>query len=106
MAFRDPERLRCPRCTEAALSPRRALHVEHAGCTACGGLWFERAAFAELARELDVPDDRPLGERVVSALASPPCPHCAAALARYQVAESLFVDVCADHGIWFDTDEL
>lgn len=106
MTFRDPARVTCPRCEDPALSPRRALHVEHLSCAACGGLWFERSAFAELAAHIDLPFEEPLGEPVVSALAAPPCPRCRTALSRRQLADGLFIDVCVEHGIWFDIDEL
>jgi Zn-finger nucleic acid-binding protein len=119
-----PTRHGCPACGR-----RRKLHSRALGqpavalleCPRCAGVWLSREAFdlvAERAR------DRTLPERLLQPTAgaedaagdqAPPrgatyrsCPHCHGLMNRrnYGKRSGVVVDVCKDHGIWFDAREL
>lgn len=102
--------LRCPHCRKRLVSVV-AKGVELAGCGGCGGIWIDNqsarqvlstpdAVFADLARRA--------GSNARSRAArgqSPSCPVCTAVLDRV-VTKSIELDVCDEHGTWFDPFEL
>lgn len=105
-----PHELRCPRCRKR-LFTAKVKDVELSACGGCGGIWIENASarrvladpepiFAEMAtragnnaqaRETHAED------RV--------CPECPAVLDKTR-AHGLELDVCEEHGTWFDAFEL
>lgn len=109
---------RCPRCAgELAPTTMGAATVDR--CGSCGGTWFDgdelehaadlttrgvSAADAAASRRSIPPSRIPL-EREVRYLA---CVRCGERMARRQVARGagVVVDLCRDHGLWFDRDEL
>jgi Zn-finger nucleic acid-binding protein len=93
-------------------------------CLRCGGLWVEREVFEALAaraRQGKVPDLGPEPPASPDSLVSPkspapgaaghlyrPCAVCGALMNRrnYERKSTIIIDICRDHGVWFDLDEL
>jgi Zn-finger nucleic acid-binding protein len=85
-------------------------------CRACGGLWLDRSVFEALGTS------RERQGAVLGALPAPatpqtatlevvqyrPCPACRQRMNRVNYAKrsGVVLDVCKEHGIWFDKDEL
>lgn len=111
----------CPRCS--AKQPT-ALVAQLVGktlldqCGACGGLWVDRTAFEQLV-EVARSDQGGLsglgGLQRARGKVDPTaqvsyvrCPDCEAMMNRqnYGKRSGVVVDVCRDHGIWFDDQEL
>ena len=110
---------RCPRCREEA---RRTTvgDTELCECGQCGGLWLEAETFQRLCA------DRERQAAVLALLASPaalavrhrspaadpvrylPCLECGKVMNRLNFARSsgIVLDVCKQHGVWFDEHEL
>jgi Zn-finger nucleic acid-binding protein len=106
----DPGRL-CPHCRKR-LASVRVLEVELAGCGGCGGIWIDNEGaqrilaspdqvFAELASRAAKNKTSAAPPRT----AAPQCPVCKVGLDRVKTHE-LELDVCRDHGTWFDAWEL
>jgi Zn-finger nucleic acid-binding protein len=108
----EGRQLGCPRCSRV-MQNRELGGGTVAGCSECGGMWLERAVVehlrevrdealvAALRREFDV---IVLGIRQYMAIQ---CPVCARPLRRRAIPDSeQDIDVCDEHGTWFDRDEL
>lgn len=105
----------CPRCLRLLESYRAGAFLVDA-CTACGGLFIDNRATQELVRAFDrdlVAIATMLGMGKGETL--PPgviegalaCPKCTGQLARVDIPSvQLAIDVCAEHGTWFDANEL
>ncbi len=102
--------LRCPHCRKRLVTVI-AKDVELAGCGGCGGIWIDNAStrrvladpesiFAVLAKRAG---DNAKNRRVREP--NPACPECTAVLDRVR-PHGIELDVCADHGTWFDAFEL
>lgn len=126
----EPTEHRCPACGGKQLLSSRRLGEDRPGgleisvleCGACGGLWIGAEAFrhlAERARAGEVeglPAPRPRQSGSLPAHAAPthagrlyrPCPRCGALMNRqnYGRSSGVILDVCFQHGVWFDADEL
>lgn len=105
----------CPTCTKP-LAATKVGGLEVRECPACGGLWLDRAVFEQLGTS------RERQGAVLGALPSPtappvasleavqyrPCPACRHRMNRVNYARrsGVVLDVCKEHGIWFDKDEL
>jgi Zn-finger nucleic acid-binding protein len=85
-------------------------------CEKCGGLWLEVAAFARICADREqqaavlglaspVTSNKPDDETKVRYV---PCPECGQLMNRMNFARcsGVIVDVCRNHGTWFDRDEL
>jgi Zn-finger nucleic acid-binding protein len=105
--------LRCPRCG-VVMGDSMCGRTRIFGCGECGGVWLDPSA-VDHARDFDDAElikaaqlaagifvrAKPDKTRLVS------CPVCAKALNRVRIlGDSCDVDVCADHGTWFDRTEL
>jgi Zn-finger nucleic acid-binding protein len=101
---------RCPHCKKRLVTVV-ADGVSLSGCGACGGIWVDNASarsvltnpesvFADLARRAAA---GATGSRGKSE--KPTCAECPAILDRASV-HGIELDVCADHGTWFDAREL
>jgi Zn-finger nucleic acid-binding protein len=86
-------------------------------CHTCGGLWLAKETFDNLAANHEIrgqaigvlPGEKPQGKRLSSeTVYYRPCPCCGKLMNRLNYARisKVIVDVCKDHGIWFDQDEL
>lgn len=106
----------CPRC-RAPLAHRRVAEREIVECTSCGGIWLEPRVFDDLCtrseasgtlrRTLlgDAPKSRPVEE---SRIVYVKCVTCSEFMFRKNLGpgSGLILDVCKDHGVWFDHGEL
>jgi Zn-finger nucleic acid-binding protein len=102
----------CPRCS-------RQLHVAQVsgvtlhGCGACGGLWLDNASTGQVLARIN-PQVVSLAQvaaknapQKVDLQASIRCPACTRELRRVPGGDpSLLIDICEEHGTWFDRDEL
>ena len=105
----------CPACRKP-LAGTRVGDLEVRECSACGGLWLDRAVFEQLgtSRErqgavlgaLPAPTAPPVAS--LEAVQYRPCPACQQRMNRVNYARrsGVVLDVCKEHGIWFDKDEL
>jgi Zn-finger nucleic acid-binding protein len=102
---------RCPHCQRAFVSVTVEGVVLH-GCGACGGIWLDNAG-SRAVLENPVGIFENLSSRAAQNARStrprnprPPCPQCACVLERRWFHEAVQIDVCPDHGTWFDALEL
>ncbi|HEV7700797.1 MAG TPA: zf-TFIIB domain-containing protein [Pyrinomonadaceae bacterium] len=104
----------CPRCR----SPLEAMQIGEThlrGCGECDGMWMTNAVFEETCADAEK-RSAVLGyfrERLSHALPPTkisyvPCPDCGELMNRnnFAKASGVIVDVCKQHGVWFDADEL
>lgn len=113
--------LPCPGCAGERKLSRRQLGETNAAifdCEVCGGIWVEKQVFevlAERARTSTLPDLslRPASGHPAPAAAKQgpfyrTCAHCGAQMNRRNWGQKsgVIVDVCQNHGVWFDLDEL
>jgi Zn-finger nucleic acid-binding protein len=108
----------CPRC-RAAMRPLRIGPAALDECGGCGGLWASRAVLERVLADREsqaallgpptaaVPADTGLAA-APAAQGYVPCPDCARLMNRFNFARcsGVLVDVCRQHGTWFDRDEL
>lgn len=108
--------LDCPRC-RAPMAAVRVGEVALSECGGCEGVWLEPRAFERLCtdREAQAPllvaprqaaeAGGPRGAEVVRYL---PCPCCRRMMNRVNFARfsGIVLDVCREHGTFFDRDEL
>lgn len=111
----DPSETKCPHCAGGMLHGDVGGMTVHE-CGACFGLWLDKASFDAVCR------DR---ERQATVLAERPstntptawdatqvryrkCPVCTQLMNRmnYAGCSGVIVDVCSQHGVWFDRNEL
>ena len=110
-----PDGAPCPACTKP-LGASRVGDLQVQACLACGGLWLDRQVFEELGTSRERQGavlgvlPAPAGTPVAAALAVQyrPCPACAKLMNRtnYAKRSGVVLDVCKEHGLWFDRDEL
>jgi Zn-finger nucleic acid-binding protein/RNA polymerase subunit RPABC4/transcription elongation factor Spt4 len=107
--------LACPTCRKP-LSATTVGQVTLDQCVTCGGVWIDQRHFEDMAA------DRAERGQVLGALpgqgpkqAAPllevhyrPCPSCGKLMNRtnYGRISGVVLDVCKDHGLWFDRDKL
>jgi len=105
-----PHELRCPRCRKR-LFTATVKEVELSACGGCGGIWIDNASarrvladpepiFAEMATRAGTnaqARSTETKERI--------CPACPSVLDKTRV-HGIELDVCPDHGTWFDAFEL
>jgi Zn-finger nucleic acid-binding protein len=104
--------LACPRCRSALFSGQ-AAQISMEACGHCGGVWLRKGHDERVLKAL--PPEAMRIARAASMLGpaprdtSPlvPCPVCARVMERRKAAPSdVDIDVCAEHGSWFDHGEL
>jgi len=101
---------RCPHCRKRLVSVH-AKEVELHGCGGCGGIWIDNTN----ARRVLASPEAVFGELAARAAknaknrrapaARPTCAACPAVLDRTKT-HGIELDVCSDHGTWFDAYEL
>lgn len=110
----------CPACgADRRLAGRRLGEGGYSAleCGACGGLWVSREAFRRLAEKARVSEvamegvsDAPAGRQPVRNRGPiyRPCPRCGARMNRqnYGRRSGIILDLCREHGVWFDAHEL
>lgn len=82
-------------------------------CSGCGGLWLTAALLDELCGEAERAGIAHAAPALPAARLEPdpryrPCPGCAALMARRNFGGSsgVVIDVCREHGVWLDPEEL
>lgn len=91
---------RCPRCRTELEAAGRAR-----GCRGCRGVWIEEATLIEMVRAMHNGAETAglqFHDRAGDGL---PCPSCGDGMAPVTL-ETIDVDRCGTHGVWFDADEL
>jgi Zn-finger nucleic acid-binding protein len=74
-------------------------------------MWFDRIALDDLATEMSAGIDTRIGETIATAEVARACPRCSAGMIRRQIQGiddrevAIDIDVCEEHGIWFDHGE-
>ncbi len=107
--------LLCPVCRLPLLVGKLDRFTLHE-CEKCFGLWVDKdtvelichdAEQQALAPSLTGPPPAPLNAPLPK-IRYVPCPQCRALMHRvnFAHASNVVVDVCRDHGTWFDADEL
>ena len=104
--------LRCPHCRRKLVTVRVA-DVDLNGCGSCGGIWVDNAGaqhvvakpqevFAELAQRA-ARNAQHAGQRVTN----PVCAVCPSQLDKVEATSwGIVLDICKEHGTWFDALEL
>lgn len=109
----DAEDLACPHCRGELAAVRVGETAVHE-CGSCSGLWMSNSAFDALCTDRER-QASVLAFRVGAAAATAdtriryrPCPSCGALMHRinFRRVSGVIVDVCREHGTWFDADEL
>ena len=110
-------KLPCPKCKGKKLEHKEIGSTEVHECAGCHGLWIEVAAFERIctdrekqsvvlgtASETFIPGQRGMDTKVRYV----PCPVCSALMHRRNFAKcsGVIIDICRQHGTWFDRDEL
>jgi Zn-finger nucleic acid-binding protein len=84
-------------------------------CSECGGYWVERSVFESLcsskeeqATVLAFDRTRARAGAGEDKIRYVPCPKCGELMNRSNFARSsgVVIDICKQHGVWFDADEL
>ncbi len=105
--------LPCPSCQTRLLRGQLGEAVLHE-CGQCYGLWLDAATFERICRDSEQ-QSAVLGQaRQITAPAGLgpvrylKCPQCRELMHRVNFAHSsgVVLDVCRDHGTWFDVNEL
>lgn len=105
----------CPGC-QAALAATAVGGVSLDQCHACGGVWVGQKNFEQIAADRAgrgevlgaLPGEGPRVAVHLEAVRYRPCPQCGKFMNRtnYGRISGVVLDVCKDHGLWFDRDEL
>jgi len=110
-----PGKMLCPGCEKPLLRGELGEFVLHE-CGKCFGLWVDKDTFERICRDAEQeafsfgspdPSAEP-GTGALPKIRYVRCPHCRKFMNRVQFAEcsGVVVDVCRDHGTWFDAHEL
>lgn len=104
----------CPRC-------RKRLDLLQIGdaaldeCQKCGGMWADVETFEKICADreqqsavLGFIGQRELRLEPPAKISYVPCPGCKQLMNRsnFARASGVIVDICKQHGVWFDVDEL
>lgn len=110
----EASRTLCPRCNRPLDDVRTAARVASV-CARCGGAWVDKATSEHLARVDDV-ELATAVRRAAGVVMTVPlrekratvfCPVCEVQTRRVEIDGTVHViDVCDEHGTWFDCDEL
>jgi len=104
----------CPRCRK----PLENLQIGATsirGCTVCDGLWVGVNTFENVCADrekqaavLGFFDNRTVRGQSFTKVTYVPCPDCKQLMNRnnFARASGVIVDICKQHGVWFDADEL
>ncbi len=110
----DGEAGECPRC-RSELEPLEVEGIKFRACQKCDGLWVSVDAFetvcADQERQASVLvflGDRTHRGPSMTKINYVPCPDCGQLMNRnnFAKASGVIVDICKQHGVWFDADEL
>jgi Zn-finger nucleic acid-binding protein len=106
---------RCPRC-RLQMNAVTIGNAQLLECPRCEGLWADRLSLEQVCADrekqtvvLGLPSQLPeTASRGIEQIRYVPCPVCKKLMNRVNFARcsQVIVDVCAQHGTWFDKDEL
>jgi Zn-finger nucleic acid-binding protein len=108
------ERLPCPRCDSTLKAKVVDKHLVEV-CQDCGGIWISHTLFDELLKKQPLDSSSALGKPITKYprlklydIRYLPCPECQTTMNRYNFMgrSNIILDECAEHGIWFDKQEL
>ena len=111
--FEGPYGSKCPRCLGPDLVAVMVGDHRVGECMRCTGLFVEHAVLEHITRRTE--EHAGLRLRPLSPPPSAPektaylsCPKCRTHMARRGFADhsGVVIDYCAEHGVWFDRDEL
>jgi Zn-finger nucleic acid-binding protein len=108
----DPTGKKCPRCKSdlrlASVGDSKLLE-----CASCLGLWLDTSTFEKISADREQQAailgsatlNRSLDKTPISYV---PCPECSQLMNRANFARcsGVIIDLCKNHGIWFDRNEL
>ena len=115
----EETKLSCPACGKDQRLVSRKLKggkVAILECGSCAGLWLNHDVFEHLVQK--AADAAPPAARRQVSVTGPvvqqqgpmyrPCVHCGKLMVRqnYGKRSGVIVDICGDHGAWFDAEEL
>jgi len=104
----------CPRC-KVGLKQLQIDAISLRQCEKCDGLWSDVATFEKICSSkeeqtaaLTFFGSRPLTAGLPSLIRYVPCPSCGQLMNRSNFARSsgVIIDLCKEHGVWFDAGEL
>ena len=104
----------CPRC-KFGLQRLQVASIALSECTKCGGLWSDAATFEKICSEKDEQAttlaffrNRQQESNANVPINYVPCPQCHQLMNRSNFARSsgVIIDLCKEHGVWFDSGEL
>ncbi len=110
----DDESGDCPRCRNP-LETLRVGETAFRGCTGCDGLWVGVSTFENVCADgekqsavLGFLKERKSRTHSQTKVNYVPCPDCDQLMNRnnFARASGVIVDICKQHGVWFDADEL
>jgi Zn-finger nucleic acid-binding protein len=98
----------CPRCSTQLVEAITLGGLGAHACPECGGVFADRAAVAELSSAngpVSARDNRP---SKVNTAANLKCPVCNDGMRRvnFSYSAGVIVEVCPDHGTWFDAEQI
>ena len=110
------QKCRCPRC-QVALNGIELGKTSLLECPQCEGIWADSLSLEQICSDTErqaavlgmpsqLPSDQP--GRLELKIRYLPCPVCRKLMNRVNFARCshVVVDVCSQHGTWFDKDEL
>ncbi|MFM9905481.1 MAG: zf-TFIIB domain-containing protein [Pyrinomonadaceae bacterium] len=104
----------CPRC-RTTLENIKIGETSLCGCEVCDGLWLVISTFENICADrekrssvLGFLNKRTIKSQQPTKVNYVPCPECGELMNRNNFARTsgVIVDICKQHGIWFDADEL
>lgn len=104
----------CPRC-RADLEDLKIGETKIRGCEKCDGLWLDTTTFENICADREKRSavlvyfgNRTLRTDQLTKVNYVPCPDCGELMNRnnFAKASGVIVDICKQHGVWFDSDEL
>jgi Zn-finger nucleic acid-binding protein len=111
--FEGPFGAKCPRCGDAELVAVQVGEHRVGECMRCTGLFVEHVVLEHITRQSEAHaglrlrplDPAPSVSETTKYLL---CPRCATHMNRRGFADrsGVIVDICVEHGVWFDRDEL
>ncbi len=99
----------CPRCAAALVQVATIDGVSAHACPECGGVFADRAVVTAISSGALALDHAPSAPaRRVDTSGPVKCPVCDELMTRldYGKRSGVIVDLCIDHGTWFDADEI
>ena len=103
--------LPCPECN-VTMQHLMIKGTQLQECPTCYGIWIDAISFdricADRERQADLLNPGPKPRIFRSAVRYRPCPVCGELMNRFNFAHTsgVIIDKCAEHGVWFDRDEL